>query len=65
MGDETTAFVNKLCELLPKLVLLRHLDLNCNGFNLTESKKIAKALDKNHTLYGFHFNGNWGYLDEK
>jgi|ETNmetMinimDraft_25_1059894.scaffolds.fasta_scaffold1521963_1 hypothetical protein len=27
--------------------------------------RIAKALEKNHTLHGFHFDGNWGYMDEQ
>ncbi len=60
-----TLFVARLCELLPKLILLQHFDLSCNGFTQEESMKIAKALENNHTLHGFHFNGNWGYMDEQ
>ena len=51
--------------MLPKLILLRHLDLSCNGFTYEESFAISKALEQNHTLLGFHFSGNWGYTDEK
>ncbi len=58
-------FVNKLAFLLPKLNLLQHLDLSCNGFNFKESKKISQALNDNHTMFGFHFSGNFGYTDEK
>lgn len=46
-----------------------HFSLNNNGFSFEESQKIAevalfyKALKTNKTIYGFHFSGNYGYID--
>ena len=42
---------------------LLHLDLSCNKFTHQESKLIAEALEANQTIYGFHFKGNYGYVD--
>ena len=44
---------------------LIHLDLSFNNFNLEESKTIQKFLTENHTLFGFHFRGNYGFIDQK
>lgn len=35
-----------------------HLDLSNNQFNQSQSEAIAKSLEDNHTIYGFHFSGN-------
>ena len=58
----TDEFVPKLCKILPLPCLssLLHLDLSYNGFQQQESMEIAEALKENHTLYGFHFDGNFG-----
>ena len=42
---------------------LLHLDLSNNEFDLEDSIKIKESLDKNHTIYGFHFQGNYGFCD--
>jgi len=42
---------------------LIHLDLSNNKFTYTESKLISEALDTNRTIYGFHFKGNYGVVD--
>lgn len=43
---------------------LKHLDLSFNSISLKESKCISIELNKNHTLYGFHFEGNCqAYVD--
>ena len=42
---------------------LYHLDLSCNKFTFEESKAIANCLKKNKTIYGFHFEGNFGNID--
>ena len=42
-----------------------HLDLSSNHFSLEESKKIAEGLEHNHSIYGFHFKGNFGYVDTR
>lgn len=42
-----------------------HLDLSCNNFRYEECELIAEGLKTNHTLYGFHFDGNYGYVDSE
>ena len=42
---------------------LVHLDISNNNFNLPESKRISEGIKTNQTLYGFHFEGNQGYVD--
>lgn len=44
---------------------LVHLDLSANNFSEEESKMIGESLEKNHTIYGFHFGGNFGFIDSK
>jgi len=40
------------------------LDLSNNNFNYDECVNIAENLNKyNKSLYGFHFHGNYGYID--
>lgn len=55
----------KLAELIVDYPNLQHLDLSSNNFYHLESKAIADALDQNHTMYGFHFGGNFGELNER
>ena len=42
-----------------------HLDLSNNNFSLDESKKISEGLKTNNSIYGFHFEGNYGYIDNR
>lgn len=44
---------------------LTHLDLSFNNFSFKESEIIANGLLSNHQLYGFHFEGNFGYMNAK
>ena len=44
---------------------LIHVDLSDNNFNQEESTIIAEKLHANKKIYGFHFNGNYGYIDSK
>ncbi|CAD8081706.1 unnamed protein product [Paramecium primaurelia] len=44
-------FSSKNCNLI-------HLDLSNNQFNQSQSEAIAKALEDNHNIFGFHFSGN-------
>ena len=37
---------------------MKHLDISFNGICQEETILIAEALEKNHSLYGFHFMGN-------
>lgn len=41
------------------------MDLSNNNFSLNDSIEISKALEDNHTIYGFHFSGNYGYVDSR
>ena len=42
-----------------------HLDLRSNGFSFEESWCISHALEKNHTMLGFHFDNNFGTVDDQ
>lgn len=44
---------------------MRHLDLSNNYFETESSLKIAEALKKNKSIYGFHYSGNAGYVDSR
>ncbi len=37
--------------------------MSTNSFDFHASKEIANALKENHSIYGFHFSGNYGYVD--
>ena len=41
-----------------------HLDLSYNTFSLEFSKYFAEYLAQSNTMFGFHFEGNCGVLDE-
>ena len=63
---------NQVAELAPVLQefleedkYLIHIDLSCNGFRYEECEMIQAGLSKNHTIYGFHFEGNYGYVDSE
>lgn len=45
--------------------VLVHVDFSGNNFNEEESKFIGEKLHKNKKIYGFHFHGNFGYIDSK
>ena len=57
--------VRSICEFLKKNEKVIHLDLSNNNFSLEESNRIAESLKSNHTIYGFHFEGNYGYGDRR
>jgi hypothetical protein len=42
-----------------------HFDLCSNKFRFEECKLIQEGLEKNHAIYGFHFEGNYGYVDSE
>lgn len=39
------------------------MDLSYTNFNKIESLIISKFLKDNKSIYGFHFAGNFGYID--
>ena len=44
---------------------LVHVDLSWNRFNKEDSLLIAEAIKPNHSMIGFHFDGNTGQIDER
>ena len=40
-----------------------HLDISNNSFTLEQSLEISTLLNLNKTILGFHFEGNYGYVD--
>ena len=40
-----------------------HASFDYNNFNYDECVRVADTLKSNHTLYGFHFAGHYGYVD--
>lgn len=50
--------------LTKKLTQIVHWDLSHNKFDPEESKKIGQGLDGNNLIYGFHFEGNAGYINK-
>ena len=44
---------------------LVHLDMSYNYFNYEQSKSLSAGLELNKTIYGFHFVGNCGYVDDR
>ncbi|CAK90105.1 unnamed protein product (macronuclear) [Paramecium tetraurelia] len=44
---------------------IQHLDLSANSFTFSDCTIISEALKQNHSIYGFHFRGNFGFVDSK
>jgi hypothetical protein len=65
LGGDVPGIIEKLTQIIKEKTNIVHMDLSCNNFSLSESKKIAAALVDNKTIYGFHFRGNFGYIDTK
>ncbi len=42
---------------------LQHVDLSQNKIEYRDTILIAKALLKNHSIHGFHYEGNEGIVD--
>lgn len=53
----------QICRFLEYNKVLVHLDLSSNFFCFQDTVEISKALQANHSIYGFHFQGNSGYVD--
>lgn len=65
IGSGDPSVVPPILELFKTNERLIHLDLSNNNFSLEESKQIAEGLANNHTIYGFHFVGNFGHVDSR
>jgi Ran GTPase-activating protein (RanGAP) involved in mRNA processing and transport len=55
--------IAELCDFLKQNKEVVHFDLSSNSFGYHDSKEISNALKENHSIYGFHFSGNYGYVD--
>ena len=44
---------------------LHHLDLSFNNFNKEATGIISEGLSSNHSLYGLHYQGNYGWINSK
>ena len=65
IGGGAPSVVPQILECFTVNDKIMHLDLSNNYFTYDESKSIAAGLENNHTIYGFHFTGNYGYVDSR
>lgn len=65
LGSSTGKVIDRLSDFFVKNKTLLHLDLTSNHFTLADCQKISEGLKQNHSIYGFHFMGNFGYVDSK
>ena len=65
IGTGDPSVVPDILEVFKTNERLIHLDLSNNNFSREESKQIADGLANNHTIYGFHFVGNYGHVDSR
>lgn len=61
--DKNEECTRTIANCLKENEYLMHVDLSNNRFNVEESKRIAEGLKSNQSIYGFHFEGNRGYVD--
>ena len=65
LGLHGSPFAQAFSDYIAQNETLIHLDLSNNSFGKEQSVIISQGLEQNHTLYGFHFSGNFGYVDSK
>ena len=63
LGQHVSGFSKNITELIAATSELVILDLSNNQFGKEDAKYIAEGLSKNHTIYDFMFQGNYGYVD--
>ena len=61
----TNGFFDNLKKVFEEIVSIVHMDLSWNRFSKKDSEFIASILNKNQTIFGFHFDGNYGMLNER
>lgn len=54
-----------MLEFFKKNEKVIHLDLSSNYFTVEECRQIAEGFNENKSIYGFHFFGNFGYVDNR
>lgn len=65
LGESKPSCAKALASVLATNKVLVHVDFSGNNFGEEESKIIADKLQGNKKIYGFHFSGNYGYIDSK
>lgn len=65
MKTEKDACLDEICNFIKENATVLHLDLSNNHFTYKQSERIQTALKKNHSIFGFHFTGNKGYVDSE
>lgn len=63
LGQHVSGFSKNITELIAASTELVILDLSNNQFGKEDAKQIAEGLSRNHTIYDFMFQGNYGYVD--
>ena len=63
LGLNKTGFAKTLAEFLATNTEIAIMDLSNNSLSKSDAETIAEGLAKNHTLYDFMFQGNYGYVD--
>lgn len=58
IGDTIGSFLKNNTKVM-------HLDLSFNNFSLEESQQISEHIRFNHSIYGMHFSGNYGYVNHE
>jgi len=61
IGNGSPSIAPSLCEFFQNNKSIVHLDISNNKLSFEESSEIAKSLNKNRTIYGIHYIGNFGY----
>ena len=61
--DKITQSIQAIGECLASNETLYHVDLSHNKYSLHDCKILSEKLKYNHTIYGLHFEGNYGKID--
>ncbi len=65
LGLGPGSFIGEITSFFGKNKTLRHLDMSNNYIDYENSVKISEGLEKNQSIYGFHYAGNCGYVDSR
>ena len=63
LGSQSSGFAKSVADLVAVNVDLIVFDLSNNQLGKEAARQIADVLQKNHTIYDFIFQGNYGYVD--
>ena len=63
LGNQASGFAKSVSEFVAINTDLVVLDISNNQLGKEAAKEIADGLSKNHSIYDFMFQGNYGYVD--